>query len=112
MKTLVTAVTLLVSVSVANAMQTGIASWYGKENRKTCTGKRTYRDRPAVAHRYLPIGSYVKITSLKNNKSVIAIVEDRGPFTKNRIVDLNTIAARRIDMIKRGVTTVSVEPVR
>ena len=109
---LIAAVTLMYSISSVDASQTGMASWYGRENKITCTGRRTCKNIPAVAHKHLPIGSYVKITSLKTNKFVVAVVEDRGPYTKNRIIDLNIIAAKQIGIQKRGVSLVKVEALR
>jgi len=91
--------------------QKGIASWYGKENSITCTGKKCIKHAPAVAHKYLPIGSWVKITSVKTKKTVFAVVEDRGPYKNNRIVDLNYIAAKQLGLIKLGITTVILEPI-
>lgn len=112
MKLIVTSLLLLCSLSPARAAQTGMASWYGKENKVTCTGKPTCKHIPAAAHKHLPIGSYVKITSLKTNKAVVAIVEDRGPYTRNRIIDLNIIAARQIGIQKRGVSLVKIEALK
>lgn len=89
--------------------QVGMASWYGFENSVSSTGKRLTRTKPAVAHKTLPIGTLVRITSIRSRKSVVAVVEDRGPYTKNRIVDLNKFAAAKIGMLKDGVTKVKVE---
>jgi rare lipoprotein A len=92
----------------ANA-QTGVASWYGPENYRSSTGKRLTNKVPALAHKTLPIGTKVKVTELKTKKSIIAVVEDRGPYTKNRIVDLNKIAAQKLGMINIGITKVKIE---
>ena len=91
------------------ATEVGYASWYGKENSISSTGKRLVPGRPALAHRTLPIGTKVKITSLKTQKSVIAIVEDRGPYIKGRVVDLNITAAKYLDIIEAGICKVKVE---
>ena len=92
--------------------QKGMASWYGKENRKSSTGKILKHKTPALAHKTLPIGTYVKITSLRTNRTVMAVVEDRGPYKKNRIVDLNYPAAKQLGILKDGITNVQVEIIR
>lgn len=87
----------------------GIASWYGFENKVACDGKRIDHIKPALAHRTLPIGTKVRITCTKTKKSVIATVVDRGPYIKGRIVDLNIPAAKQLNILNKGVTTVLVE---
>ena len=65
-----------------------------------------------VAHKYLPFGTLVKITNLKNNKTTTATVVDRGPFVKGRIVDLTLGVANKLGFsMKQGITTVRVEVV-
>lgn len=91
----------------ANASsQTGYASWYGAENKISSAGKPIQHKYPALAHKHLPLGTKVKIVNTKNKASVVAVVEDRGPYTKNRIADLNIAAAKAIDIIKDGVVKV------
>lgn len=102
---------LLTAPSKAVA-QKGVASWYGKENTVSCTGKRLTRNKPAAAHRHLPIGSWVKVTSIKSQKSVIVQIEDRGPYTKNRIIDLNYPAALKLGITKKGLDHVTLEVLR
>lgn len=92
--------------------QKGMASWYGRENSISSTGKRLKHKTPGLAHKTLPIGTMVKVTSLRTNRTVTAIVEDRGPYKKNRIVDLNYPAAKQLGIVKDGVTKVKVEVVR
>ena len=94
------------------AYQKGMASWYGTENSVSSTGKRLKHKTPGLAHKTLPIGTWVKITSLRTNRTVTAIVEDRGPYKKNRIVDLNYPAAKELGIVKDGVTKVKVEIIR
>ena len=86
-----------------------MASWYGGAHTITSTGKKLSTKTFAVAHRSLPFGTKVKVTSVRTKKSVVAVVEDRGPFTKNRIVDLNKAAAKELGMLKDGVTKVKLE---
>jgi rare lipoprotein A len=112
MKTLAITMLILTTASSEASQQKGVASWYGTENRVSSTGKRIQHHRPALAHRTLPIGTMVKITNVKSNKSVIAVVEDRGPYVYSRIVDVNKAAARKLDMINSGTAKVIVEKIR
>lgn len=89
--------------------QKGVASWYGKENKIASTGKRLHNNIPAAAHKTLPIGSRVKITSLKTSKSVVAVIVDRGPYTKNRVIDVNLLAAVQLGMVKSGTAYVTIQ---
>jgi len=102
---------LIPTVSEANYKQEGVASWYGSENTRSATGKPLVRHLPAVAHKTLPMGTRVKITSHRTKKTVVAVVEDRGPYTKNRIVDLNLVAARRLGIVKSGISRVTLEKI-
>jgi rare lipoprotein A len=61
------------------------------------------------AHRTLPFGTRVKVTNLNNNKSVIIIINDRGPHKKDRIIDISRIAAEELDMIRAGIIEVEIE---
>ena len=112
MKSLVATMLILTTVPSEATHQKGVASWYGTENRISSTGKPIQHHRPALAHRTLPIGTMVKITNVKSNKSVIAVVEDRGPYVYSRIVDVNKAAARKLDMINSGTAKVIVEKIR
>ena len=87
----------------------GVASWYGRENRISSTGKPLNPKLFAAAHRYLPIGSKVKVTSIRTKKSVVVTIEDRGPYAKSRIIDLNFLAAKQLGIIKCGITKVKLE---
>lgn len=91
--------------------QTGMASYYaGKFNgRKTANGEIYDSKKLTAAHRTLKFGSMVKVTNLKNNKSVIVRINDRGPFAHSRIIDLSQVAAKEIDMLKSGTAKVKVE---
>ena len=87
----------------------GMASFYGRENRKSALGKKLNHRIPEAAHKSLPLGSHVKVTSLRTRKSVVVVIVDRGPYTKRRVIDLNKIAARKIGLDKLGVTLVRIE---
>lgn len=88
----------------------GMASFYGYESgSRTATGERFNPLGLTAAHRTLPLHSNVKVTNLKNNKSVIVTINDRGPYAKGRLIDLSLGAAKTIGMTKSGVQKVSIE---
>jgi rare lipoprotein A len=87
----------------------GVASWYGRENRISSTGKPLNPKLFAAANRNLPIGSKVKVTSIRTKKSVVVTIEDRGPYAKSRIIDLNYLAAKKLGILKCGITKVKLE---
>jgi rare lipoprotein A len=91
--------------------EVGNASWYGPKfhGKHTASGERFNMYRLTAAHRTLPLGTYVRVSHLKKDKSVVVKVNDRGPFVGNRIIDLSLGAARNIDMIGEGVARVRVE---
>jgi rare lipoprotein A len=89
----------------------GVASWYGypHHGRMTASGKRFNMYELTAAHRTLPIGTRVRVTNLLNARAVTVMVTDRGPFVKNRMLDLSYAAARAIDMIGPGTVPVRLE---
>jgi len=89
--------------------QEGKASWYGRifQNKKTASGEPYDMFDLTAAHRSLPIGSWVKVTDLKNNRNVVVRINDRGPVAPNRIIDLSYEAAKVLGM--RGVDRVRLE---
>lgn len=91
----------------------GVASWYGKRfhGKKTASGEIYDMYGMTAAHPTLPIPSYVRVTSLNNGKSVIVRVNDRGPFSKNRLIDLSYVAAHKLDYLGAGSTLVRVETI-
>ena len=91
---------------------TGKASWYGGSfhGRKTASGEIFSKHKHTCAHRTYPFGTILKVTNIKNNKSVTVRVNDRGPFKKGRIIDLSEAAAKHIEI--DGVGTVFIEVVR
>ena len=86
----------------------GKASFYGKPQ-KTASGERFDPRKLTAAHKTLPMHSVVRVINLKNGKSVIVRINDRGPYIRGRIIDLSTAAAEKIDMINAGVAPVKVE---
>lgn len=91
--------------------QTGRASWYGHDHngQKTANGETFDMQEMTAAHRTLPMNSKVKVTSLSNGKSVIVRINDRGPFSKGRIIDISQAAAKELGMIKKGTDKVKIE---
>jgi rare lipoprotein A len=92
-------------------IQTGIASWYGPDfHGKPTSNKEIYNmyDMTA-AHKSLPFNTYVVVTNLNNGKSVTVRINDRGPFVKDRIIDLSYAAAKMLDMIEEGTIPVRIE---
>ncbi|WP_394204611.1 septal ring lytic transglycosylase RlpA family protein [Shewanella waksmanii] len=87
---------------------TGVASWYGAKfhGHLTSNGETYDMYSMSAAHKSLPLPSYVKVTNLANDKTVIVRVNDRGPFHDNRIIDLSYAAAHRLDMLKTGTANV------
>jgi rare lipoprotein A len=92
----------------------GKASYYADkfQGRKTASGERYDHNARTAAHRTLPFGTKVKVTNVKNGKSVVVRVNDRGPFVKGRIIDLSRSAFERIGDLRAGVISVRVEVVR
>jgi len=91
----------------------GIASWYGTQfhGRKTSNGERYDMFAMTAAHRSLPLPTYVKVTNLENGKSVVVRVTDRGPFHKDRLIDLSYVAAAKLGILGRGTGHVEVESI-
>ncbi len=86
----------------------GMASWYG-ETQMTASGERFDKHALTAAHRSLPMGTHVRVTNQRNGKSVVVRINDRGPYSKGRIIDLSEAAARVIGMIEAGVVPVVLE---
>jgi len=88
--------------------ETGIASWYGSESgSKTAMGTKFSPGGISAAHKTLPLPSKVRVTNLHNGRSIVVVVNDRGPFKKGRIIDLSQGAARKIGM--EGLAKVKVD---
>jgi rare lipoprotein A len=89
----------------------GVASWYGypHHGRMTASGRQFNMYELTAAHRTLPIGTRVRVTNLLNGRAVTVMITDRGPFVKNRMLDLSYAAARKIDMIGPGIAPVRLE---
>lgn len=88
----------------------GKASWYGDafQGRPTASGDIFDMHKPSAAHKILPLGTLVKVTNLTNDRYTIVRINDRGPFIKERAIDLSYAAAREIDLIGPGVSDVKI----
>ena len=95
--------------AVASTAETGTASWYGPDfdGRRTSSGEIYDKERLTCAHRTLPFGTYLLVRNLDNGSSVVVRVNDRGPFAKDRVIDLSEAAARIIGMIPTGTAQVA-----
>lgn len=97
--------------STEEFVEEGIAAYYATafHGRRTASGS-IYDERDlTAAHRTLPFGTRVRVTRLENGKEVVVTINDRGPFTKGRVIDLSREAARRLDLIQDGIARVRVE---
>lgn len=94
--------------------QAGIASWYGEmfHGRKTANGEIYDMNALTAAHPTLPLPSYVKVTHLGNGRSLVLRLNDRGPFARNRVIDLSRQAARLLGIHKQGTGPVRVKYLR
>jgi rare lipoprotein A len=91
-------------------LERGVASWYGPtfHGGNTSSGERYDMYGMTAAHKTLPLPTYARVTNLKNGRSVIVRINDRGPFVANRLIDLSYTAAAKLDMIQGGTTLVEV----
>jgi len=92
-------------------MQEGIASWYGEEfhGRATSAGEVFDMHDKTCAHKTLPLNTYVRITNLQNGSRTLARVNDRGPFVKDRIVDISYATAQALGLVQAGTGRVRLE---
>ena len=96
-----------------NYNQVGVASWYGPgfHNKKTANGETYNMNALTAAHTTLPMPSYVRVTNLENNRSLLLKINDRGPFVDDRLIDVSRRGAQLLGFEKRGTTRVRVEAV-
>lgn len=85
----------------------GKASWYALHSR-TASGEMMKPSELTAAHRSLPFGTRVKVTNVSNGRSVIVRINDRGPFTKGRIIDLSKGAAQHLQFVGKGISKVCI----
>jgi rare lipoprotein A len=91
-------------------VERGVASWYGPDFHgvRTSIGEPYDMYSMTAAHRTLPLPAYARVTNLRNGRSVVVRLNDRGPFKANRIIDLSYAAALKLDMVRDGTTLVEV----
>jgi len=92
----------------------GIASFMADEieGRQTASGEIFHMREMTAAHPSLPFNTIVRVTNLKNNRSVTVRINDRGPFVKRRIIDLSFESAKQLGFVRQGTTTVKLEIVK
>jgi rare lipoprotein A len=97
--------------SEAVAADIGMASFYGKDHvgRKTASGRRFDSAALTAAHRTLPFGTMITVTNLKNGRSVVVEVADRGPFRRGRILDVSYAAADRLGFVREGLAKIRID---
>jgi rare lipoprotein A len=101
-----------------NYRQTGIASWYGYETYRQKGGRMTANGEAfdphglSAAHKHLPLPTFVRVTNLENRRRIIVRVNDRGPFVKDRLIDLSAGAAKKLGFYRKGTARVLVETVQ
>jgi rare lipoprotein A len=95
---------------IESDIQKGIASYYGNSlhGHRTYSGEKYHKDSLTAAHRTLPMGTLVKVTNLKNDSVVIVKINDKMGSAK-RIIDLSMAAAKKLNFVRNGLTTVTVE---
>lgn len=88
----------------------GVASWYGEyfHGRKTANGEYYDMTRLSAAHPTLPLPVYARVTNLENNRSLVVRINDRGPYARDRIIDLSKRAAQELGVIRNGTAKVRV----
>lgn len=91
--------------------QIGHASWYGKDfhGKKTANGEIYNMNALTAAHKTLPLPTFVKVTNLENNRSIVLRVNDRGPFVAGRLIDVSRRGAQLLGFQKQGVTRVRIQ---
>ncbi len=102
-----------VKQSSAGFVERGIASWYGRKfhGRKTSNGETYNMYAMSAAHKTLPIPTYLQVTNLRNGRSTVVRVNDRGPFHDNRIIDLSYAAASKLGIVETGTGLVEIRAV-
>ena len=96
---------------IARQTYYGKASWYGPKfhGRRTANGEIFNSYGLTAAHRSLPFGTKVRVTNLRNGRSVIVRINDRGPFIKGRVIDVSAGAAQKLNMVGSGVANVQID---
>jgi rare lipoprotein A len=95
----------------ASGGEIGVASWYGArhQGKPTASGARFDMHKLTAAHKLLPLDTRVRVTNLRNGRTVEVTVTDRGPYAGGRVIDLSARAAEALDLKKRGIGRVRIE---
>ena len=101
----------LISIATFGQVQTGKASFYADkfEGIPTASGEKYHHNKLTAAHKTLPFGTRVRVTNLANNQSVEVVINDRGPYVENRIVDLSKSAAEKLGFVNQGLADIKLE---
>jgi rare lipoprotein A (peptidoglycan hydrolase) len=101
------------AVKTVGRQEIGVATWYGGPHigRRTASGVPLDTLRATAAHRSLPLNSLARVTNLSNGRSVVVVVNDRGPAGASAVIDLSPRAADQLGMTRAGIAPVTVEPV-
>lgn len=97
--------------SAEGFVEEGTASWYGDDfdGKPTASGEIYDQDAATCAHKILPLQTRIRVTNLRNGRSVVLRVNDRGPFVAHRVVDLSRTGARRLGIENSGITRVRIQ---
>jgi len=100
------------SIAQSSSAMVGLATYYSAKfaGRRTANGERYNPTAYTAAHRTLPFGTRVRITNLRNGRSVVVRINDRGPVSRKRIVDVSYAAAVAIGLHKMGICKVRIDP--
>ena len=95
-------------------VQIGISSYYGKKfhKKRTASGQIFNMHKVSAAHKTLPLGTRIRVTNLKNGRSLTMTIIDRGPFVKGRILDVSYKAAKKLSFVNEGTTKVRIDVLR
>lgn len=98
---------------IARYLKQGVASWYGPgfQGKKTANGEIFDMYEMTAAHKTLPIPSYAQVTNLENNKTVVVRINDRGPYSGNRLMDLSYAAAKKLGIQSEGTGKVEIKAI-
>jgi rare lipoprotein A len=96
---------------IYNYLEEGKASYYANLfiGRPTASGQTFAQDSLTAAHRKLPFGTRVKVINIENGKSIEVVINDRGPFVRNRVIDLSRRAADSLEFLQQGVVKVKLK---
>ena len=99
------------SFNTSESSNRGVATYYSDlfQGRRTASGELYDKTKLTAAHRTLPLGTKIKITRTDNQKSVIVRINDRGPYSQSRVLDISKAAAEKIGLLRVGKATVTIE---